>query len=250
MLPKLPVAIISSNSCSEFEKSSFFAFADQAVYELTLVAKTRRPIPVQCPSKKTFGENALADRLVELRNGEAAEAAEFRDGRQVYRFSGEAGQRLIIPDLKKNRWVELATIRRADSGEDDKFFGSLDLEGTEGKDIGAGSPTTLGDPGVRSEPAPPEATDRSKVEPLRVVAKPKASYTDSARRAGVQGNVTVKVTFLANGSIGDVTVLKPLPNGLTEQAVGAARKLVFLPARLGGRPIDKTMTVQYGFSIY
>lgn len=71
-----------------------------------------------------------------------------------------------------------------------------------------------------------------------------------ARRAGTQGTVTLKVTFLANGRIGDVSVIKGLPNGLTRSAVTAARQIRFKPAIRNGQPYTVTKTIQYSFTIY
>ena len=66
----------------------------------------------------------------------------------------------------------------------------------------------------------------------------------------MQGSVLLKVTMLSNGSVGSVTPVNELPNGLTEQAVAAARKLVFLPKRINGVPVTVIVTFDYGFSIY
>jgi TonB family protein len=83
-----------------------------------------------------------------------------------------------------------------------------------------------------------------------LVAKEKARYTDEARRANVQGMVRLKVTLLANGAVGSVVVVKDLSHGLTENAVFAAKRLVFLPKRVEGKPVTVVVTVEYGFSIY
>lgn len=55
---------------------------------------------------------------------------------------------------------------------------------------------------------------------------------------------------MANGRIGSIKVLNDLPNGLTEEAIKVAKKIVFLPAKKNGQNITVTKTVQYNFSIY
>ena len=71
-----------------------------------------------------------------------------------------------------------------------------------------------------------------------------------ARRAGKQGTVILRVTFLANGSIGGISAVKGLPNGLTEQAIAAARRISFEPAKINGSPQSVTKQIEYSFSIY
>jgi TonB family protein len=86
--------------------------------------------------------------------------------------------------------------------------------------------------------------------PLSIISKPKAAYTDEARTNDTQGVVTLRITFLASGEIGGITVVSGLPDGLTEQAIAAAKQIKFEPKRVGGQPVSVTMTFQYGFNIY
>lgn len=85
---------------------------------------------------------------------------------------------------------------------------------------------------------------------LRIISKPRPSYTDSARQQNIQGTVLLKVTFLANGSIGGVSAVKGLGGGLTEQAIAAAKRISFEPAKRGGVPYSVTKTIEYSFNIY
>lgn len=85
---------------------------------------------------------------------------------------------------------------------------------------------------------------------MKIISKPKPSYTDAARQNQVQGTVILRVTFLANGSIGSISPVKGLPNGLTEQAIAAARSIRFEPAKNNGVAQTLTKQVEYTFSIY
>ncbi|MEP6946019.1 MAG: TonB family protein [Acidobacteriota bacterium] len=97
-------------------------------------------------------------------------------------------------------------------------------------------------------PPPPKAVGVTQA--LKILAKPKPSYTDSARQNQVQGTVILRVTFLASGGIGSISPVKGLPNGLTEQAIAAARSMRFEPAKINGVAQNSTKQVEYTFSIY
>lgn len=85
---------------------------------------------------------------------------------------------------------------------------------------------------------------------LKIISKPRAGYTDAARQNNVTGTVTLKITFLANGSIGSITPVSGLGYGLTEQAIAAARRIVFEPAKVNGVAQTTSKTFAYSFSIY
>jgi len=85
---------------------------------------------------------------------------------------------------------------------------------------------------------------------IRLSSKPPAKYTDMARENGVEGSVRLRVTFLASGEIGAVSSVSSLPDGLTEQAIVAARNMKFEPAMRNGIPVNIIKLVEYSFSIY
>ena len=87
-------------------------------------------------------------------------------------------------------------------------------------------------------------------QPLNILSKPKPSYTDSARQAGVQGTITLAVLFSADGKTKIILPLKPLSNGLTEEAVKAALQIQFSPPTKDGKPISVVKMLQYTFSLY
>lgn len=86
--------------------------------------------------------------------------------------------------------------------------------------------------------------------PLRVTFQPKAVYTDAARANNVQGAVRLKITLRADGTVGPITTVTGLPDGLTEQAIAAARKIKFEPKRINGQPVSFVVTREYTFTIY
>ena len=116
-----------------------------------------------------------------------------------------------------------------------------------GSGVGNGNGDGTGDgSGSRGGPPPPVKVS----QPLKILYKQKAQYTDQARQNNVQGTVTLRVTFLASGGIGSITTIKGLPYGLTEQAIAAARAMKFEPEKANGVPRTTTRPVSFTFNIY
>ncbi len=90
----------------------------------------------------------------------------------------------------------------------------------------------------------------SPTQELKMILKPYARYTDAARSAKIEGSVTLKVTFLESGNIGHISVVKGLPHGLTEEAISAAKRIQFEPARLNGKPVTVTKQIDFPFSLF
>lgn len=80
-------------------------------------------------------------------------------------------------------------------------------------------------------------------------ARPEPKYTEEARRMGVQGRVVLKLLLSADEKIDRIRVVKPLPYGLTENAIRSACKVKFKPAIKGGQPVDQWLTMEYGFTL-
>ena len=119
-------------------------------------------------------------------------------------------------------------------------------EGGIGPDSGRGIATREANE-IETELPPPA---KKVTIAMKVLFKPKATYTDDARQNAIQGTVTLRVTFLANGSIGAITVVGGLPNGLTEQAIAAARSMKFEPQKINGVAQTVTRQVQYTFTLF
>lgn len=82
-----------------------------------------------------------------------------------------------------------------------------------------------------------------------IIRKPKPGYTRDARRIGVQGYVILKVVLSSKGKIDRVRVVRGLPAGLTENAIRAACKLEFRPARKASQPVSQWLNVEYVFRL-
>ncbi len=83
-----------------------------------------------------------------------------------------------------------------------------------------------------------------------IVYRPEPKYTEEARRKRVSGVVRMRLVLGAAGEVKDISVLKWLPNGLTEMAMDAARHMLFVPALKDGRPVSQYVVVEHNFNIY
>lgn len=109
-----------------------------------------------------------------------------------------------------------------------------------GRGSGAGNGTT---------PKIPPTTN-PQTSPLKILSKPRASYTNLARFYQIAGKVRLGITFLAKGGIGAVTPVAILPFGLTDAAMNAARGIKFTPAIKDGKSYEVAEFVEYNFVIY
>ena len=139
---------------------------------------------------------------------------------------------------------------RAPRPATDRAQRPTETEGGNGNGNGNGDGDGDGDnnraPDVKIPPKAPVGP----TEGVKILSKPRANYTDAARQNQVQGKVVLRVTFAANGSIGAISVISGLGNGLTEQAIAAARGIRFEPAKRNGQPYSVTKPVEYSFTIY
>jgi bla regulator protein blaR1 len=105
----------------------------------------------------------------------------------------------------------------------------------------------------REMPTGPYLTDARKsaglVNPV-VLRRVEAKYTSDAMRAKVQGDVGVKAIVLADGTVGDVWVVKPLDDQLDQQAIVAAKQWRFQPGTLNGRPVACVVDLSVTFRLH
>jgi TonB family protein len=85
---------------------------------------------------------------------------------------------------------------------------------------------------------------------VRLGMKPEPTYTESARNNLIVGTVVLKVVFTSAGNVSNISVISGLPNGLTERAIEAAKKIKFIPAIKDGHYVSKWMQLEYNFNLY
>jgi len=115
-------------------------------------------------------------------------------------------------------------------------------------------PLTGGAEGAGSEAPPPAVVplapaDGGAVEPAEITSKVDPAYPDAARRANVSGTVVLAVTIDADGRVTGVDVVRGLPMGLTESAVGAVRRWQYKPARGKQGPVASRKEVRIEFRL-
>jgi TonB family protein len=84
----------------------------------------------------------------------------------------------------------------------------------------------------------------------RILAKPEPQYTEEARKNQLTGTVMLRAVFSSSGEVVQIQALRTLPFGLTEQAIAAARRIKFIPAKNAGMPVSVSMQLEYNFNLY
>jgi len=258
LFPKLPIVIKNSYFCSEEEGTQYAAYAEGIVYGLNITYKTKRKdAQFGCSEKRKFSERSFSERIKEVKSElkTSDETKVRKNGFDAVIIKGNLFSYWFINDFNNKRWFELWATEEIENTNIKNFVESFKIdENPQGVEIGKGSDRTLGD-----EVATSEKTAGSEVEiktnssvtiPMRLILKPRARYTDAARQAQIQGTVRLRVTFLASGGIGSISPINELPNGLTAEAVKAASKIVFIPAKKNGESSNVAKIVEYSFAIY
>lgn len=254
LLPKNPIVITNTDWCGETSSVEYWSYAEEAAYGFKIFYKSGIKIPKYCDVKTNFGRVTFETRLNELESKAKSKRTESNftpNLMKAWKIALATGTTWVFDDLQNDRWIELSVIRRPENKVDeDRFVRSIDLSGKQkGIEIGDGAERTLGD-AKPPKPGNETADTDKKSNSIIIAAKPRANYTEAARQSNIQGNVTLRVTFQANGTIGGLVAVSGLPLGLTDEAIKAARKIVFLPKRTDGRAMPVVVTIQYGFSIY
>ena len=66
----------------------------------------------------------------------------------------------------------------------------------------------------------------------------------------ITGTVVLKCVFASDGTVTNIRVIQGLPDGLTEKAIEAARKIKFIPATKDGKNVSMWMQLEYNFNLY
>jgi TonB family protein len=102
----------------------------------------------------------------------------------------------------------------------------------------------------RDEAGNPVYFGRQVDRKARLLSKPEPVYTRRARRNAVRGTIVLRVVLAASGKVEKVTVIRGLPDGMTEEAIKAARAIKFEPAERDGRKVSQSVIIEYNFSLY
>lgn len=83
---------------------------------------------------------------------------------------------------------------------------------------------------------------------LKILEQPRPELPLKHGTLDIQGTVILRVQFLEFGEIGEVTPVKELPAGLTQNAIAAARRIKFEPEKKDGKAVTVYREVQYSYS--
>jgi TonB family protein len=132
-----------------------------------------------------------------------------------------------------------------------KFFSSISFDKTRKSSQvidGPGEQPTL-DSQINQE-APAVLSGRDVTRRARVGSRPEPHYTEEARRHQITGTVVLRAVFSSSGAVTNIHAMSTQPDGLTEMAIEAARKIRFIPAIKDGRFVSMWMELQYNFNLY
>lgn len=100
------------------------------------------------------------------------------------------------------------------------------------------------------QPDKTDYTDYSR--PVIILEKPRPTYRPShnPQATGFFNFPTkLKITFLANGQIGDIVGYSDKDTAYVSSCVEAARKIKFIPAQINGKNVDSTDVVDYSMEM-
>jgi TonB family protein len=152
----------------------------------------------------------------------------------------------------------------------ERFLNSLSLASTSGRLVkddepippfrpsppppagsqGGGNAETRPQPTPDARPADGPFTTKELTHKALIVYKPEPSFTEESKKENVTGVVRLRAVLSSAGKVSNISVVKWLPDGLTENAIQAARHIRFFPARKDGRVVSQYVTLEYNFNIY
>jgi TonB family protein len=243
--PQNPVVYIFRANLHQEKKRNDLALAD---YNKALELSPQRPgfylLRGQLYEKMGEDDKAIADyaRAVELDKNEPSayySRAKLLGKKKLYNQAIEDYTRVI--SLRPND--EQAKKELQSVSEEKKEADAAAAKASQpmtGSQNTAGSSNTTGN-------ASPQKQSLPETQELKIIYAPTPTYTEKAFKNKVSGTVRLRITFLASGEIGDVVPVTQLPDGLTEQAISAAKKIKFEPARQKGVPQTVVKDLNYNF---
>jgi TonB family protein len=107
----------------------------------------------------------------------------------------------------------------------------------------------FGDQTIAAETTRKKASADSGTTPVDILSKPRPEYTAEARALKLEGDVSIDVVFLTNGTVQVEHVSSGLGHGLDEAAIRAVQQIKFKPARRDGEAVDFPARVRIEFRL-
>lgn len=139
-------------------------------------------------------------------------------------------------------------------GSNSGMVGRVASAGIPGATVGnanSGSYGHVASAGIPAVTAAPVVRSQQQVQStaLEVLSKPAVRYTSEARALHVEGDVILRVTFMASGQVVVHGVVHGLGHGLDEEARRVAEQIRFRPATRDGHPVDLTTNITITFQL-
>jgi TonB family protein len=83
----------------------------------------------------------------------------------------------------------------------------------------------------------------------QLIYQEEPQYSESARRAHIQGYVRLRIDVGLDGRPTNIRVVQPIGMGLDENAIDAVKRWRFRPALIGDRPVVAPALVEVGFHL-
>jgi TonB family protein len=197
-------------------------------------------------------------------------------GKWTDQIVDRAGKHSYWFNLASSRgsYLIVANIKKGDEAVAERFLRSIRLEGKPLLNTAIADPPEVSTVSVEaleisplikdalSKPEPKDLRLETDINPAKlpdpsqysraavIIRRPPPAYTPDARRRRVSGSVLLRATLLADGTIGRIVLTKSLDQDLDRQAFLSAKQIKFIPAEMDGRPVDTTVQISYGFSVY
>ena len=176
-----------------------------------------------------------------------------------YRMSGSYYGQVYYFAASKHVYVITLAVSDEANPSLTRFFSSLRLGDRKGAAATIARPTKKREPNVAPSTtvSDVQASDQEQVfrpslvsHKAVVIWRPEPIYTDEARQNQVTGTVVLRAIFDSNGYVSRIRVVSGLANGLTENAVEAARSIRFFPAVKDGKFVSQYIQIEYNFNLY
>ncbi len=142
-------------------------------------------------------------------------------------------------NLSVKRFLESFTIGKTDGNTRSTDSAAIEIKPDSKK------PPPIDDP----QDSGPVYTTREVTRKAVIVFKPEPQYSEDAREGRVSGTVILKAVLSSSGKVTGIETRKPLPRGLTEKSMEAARQIKFIPAMKDGKFVSQSIQVEYNFSV-
>lgn len=210
-----------------------------------------RPVVAEPPPSRQVMVGAFAEADVPIRSSETSKQIAVAGFDAAPSSAQDVRQARVVADAGFGAFSSEAVGQPrarvvADTGFGDAQLGARTSAPQAKRVAESGFSDSTTPPPAPVKPAPVQ--ERAEI-PLEVLSKPNPTYTAEARELRIEGEVSLDVEFHASGSVRVLRVVRGLGHGLDEEAIKAAERIRFKPARTRGQAVDVRTTVHISFRL-